>query len=188
MVYPVQTWQRDGESMESVLFFFLHWDTTGFQFLFEECVTVWPLLRVYHWERVLGIWGLASSWRLLFLICILCSKHVCMEREGGREREEDKPEEDGSYWNIRRNSIVYSVGHLSVCEFCKCCVMTLSLCLCVCFAVGHSEQFRLWVLISLSVRAKSTQKRRSIGVIWTIYHGDSCWRSGESQCQLPPGI
>lgn len=49
--------------------------------------SVWDSLtnvKVYHREWALGIWGLASCWRLLFPICVLCSKHVCVERQEAR--------------------------------------------------------------------------------------------------------
>lgn len=44
--------ETERESEESVLFSFFHWDTTGFYFLFDECVTLFSIIGSGHFKRV----------------------------------------------------------------------------------------------------------------------------------------
>jgi len=125
------------------------WDTTGFYFLSAECV--WDsqtTVRVYHWERPLGIWAWSSCWCLLFLMCALCSK------QGSR---------------IRNNLLsIYSVGPLLVCMLYKSTCMCVGLCVCVGVYVWADTMSRsdygYW-LVHLWVR--KAEKMGAMGVIWT---------------------
>lgn len=80
--------------------------------LCRVCGILRPLLRVYHWERALGIWGLASCWLVIvsnlyfmFKACL----HRKRERKGGRERKEEEKLENCSY-NNKLHHLVCQIG------------------------------------------------------------------------------
>ena len=159
-----------------------HWDTAGFYSLFDECVT---LLSVRY--RARALWGLASCWRLLFLICVLCLKHVCSESWEERKKGGG---EDGRI-NSSTVLVIFFLSGFANWHMLCCDSWSVYLCVCVCTCVlradaVNSSDYEYWSVHLWG--QKCTQKRRSMGAIRTIHHGDGCQRSEESQRQPPPEI